>query len=609
MSPGHKNNRLKLRLLLFKFKDHLMILTGLLLLVFSLASVFLLIINFGYDLDPGRKENIKQAGTLMLFFFFIISTVRFVLNFKEVLKEQLFFIDILIYIFSFGALCATTFFPEDMKNDLPFLHFLSSRWTMFILLIVFSVINISKIIFRSLNAKINPSLLFIYSFLFIILTGTGLLLLPNSYRTELSFTDALFTATTSVCVTGLTTVDVPTTFTFTGQIFILLLIQIGGLGVMTFTSFFAMSFMGKSSFGSSILLKDFLNEDNLGNMFKTLVNTMIVTFIIEGTGTWLLFMNLGDIPHRDFGGKLFICIFHSVSAFCNAGISILHGNLGNPLTIHNYSFLFCISILVILGGLGFPIVFNYMRLFRHYVVNWFKMLTGKQQYYQHKPWIIHVHTRIVIASTLALLVVGTTFIYFTEEDASFRNLSETGKIVTAFFNATIPRTAGFVSIDITTFAPPTLFIILILMMIGAAPMSTGGGMKVNTVAIATLAAFNVARGKQHLEIRHREIRSRNISKAFSVIILYIICMFTATGILMYTEKNNHLFSILFEVVSALSTVGSSLNYSPGLSEPGKYVIISSMFIGRIGVLTFLSGLLKRYQEKNYQYPEGGIIIN
>ncbi len=607
MKLWRKDIKLRLRLFFFRFKDKLVLTTGLILLALSLMSVFLLIMAIGYDLNEYQQLNILHASTINLFLFFIISTIRFLLNYNEVYKERLLFVDATIYGLSILTLCSILFFPEEMQQT-PFIRFFSSKWIVYGLLAILSVINISKFIIRSLSAKLNPSLLFIYSFLLIILIGTGLLMLPNSYHNELKFVDALFTATTSVCVTGLTTVDVSTTFTLTGQIIILVLIQVGGIGVMTFTSFFALSFMGKSSFGSSIVLKDFLNEENLGNMFRTLVNIIIVTFIIEGIGTWLLFQNLGDIPHRDFSGKLFICIFHSISAFCNAGISILHGNLGSPFTINNYPFLFCISILIILGGLGFPIVFNYMKLLRHYVINIFKIITGKQEHYQHQPWIVHVHTRIVVVMTLILLVGGTALIYFGEREKAFSGMSETGKLVSALFNATVPRTAGFAATDITQFAQPTLFIILILMMIGAAPMSTGGGMKVNTVAIAIMGAFNTACGKQHVEIKHREIRSTNMSKAFSIIILYIIWMFFATSILMYTEKNDQLFPVLFEVISALSTVGSSLNYTSELSTFGKYVIIFTMFLGRIGVLTFLSGVLKRYQEKNYRYPEAGIII-
>ncbi len=603
-----KDIKLQLRLLLFKFKGKLELATGLILLALSLVSIFLLIIGIGYELTDYQELNVLHASTVVLFFFFLISTIRFLLNYNEVYKERLLYVDATIYMLSFITICTLLFFPERMQHGFPILDFISNKWMVYTLLAILSIINTSKFVIRSLSAKINPSLLFIYSFLLIILIGTGLLMLPNSHNNELKFVDALFTATTSVCVTGLTTVDISTTYSLTGQIIILILIQVGGIGVMTFTSFFALSFMGKSSFGSSILLKDFLNEENMGNMFRTLVNIIIVTFIIEGIGTWLLFHNLGEIPHRDFSGKLFICIFHSISAFCNAGISTLHGNLGNPLTIYNYPFLFWISILIILGGLGFPIVFNYMKLFRHYVVNVFKLITGKQQHYQHNPWIVHVHTRIVVISTIILLVVGTALIYFGEKDNALAGLSETGKLTSAFFNAVVPRTAGFVAIDITQFAQPTLFIILILMMIGAAPMSTGGGMKVNTVAVAIMATFNTARGKKHLEIKHREIRTSNIAKAYSVIVLYIIWMFFATCILMYTEKNNHLLSVLFEVVSALSTVGSSLNYSPGLSTFGKYVIIFTMFLGRIGVLTFLAGIMKRYEEKNYKFPEAGIII-
>ncbi len=609
MQQKLKDREIHLRILFIRFKKRIIQLTNFFLFSLSLFSIFLLVLEFGYKLDASVHIRVDSSFTLSLLLFFVISTIRFVFNYKEVIHEKLLLIDISSYVLLFLVLLATVFLPEK-HLQYKFLNFLTGKGMEYTLIALLSVINISKFIFRLLSAKLNPSMLFIYSFFAIIMLGTGLLMLPNSTlpTINLRFVDALFTATTSVCVTGLCTVDVSQTFTFMGQVIILSLIQIGGVGVMTFTSFFALSFMGKYTYGGSILLKDFLNEDNLGNMFTTLKNILIVTFIIEGIGAYLIWQSIHGTINASIEHEIFASVFHAISAFCNAGISIFHGNLGNTTVLYNFVFQFWISILIVLGGLGFPIVFNYMKLLRHFVVNHFKVLMHKQDHYIHIPRIISLHTRVVMISTFILLLVGTAVIFFMEKDHTFAGLGFPEKLTAAFFTAVTPRTAGYTTFDMTTFASPTLFFILILMMIGAAPMSTGGGMKVTSVSIALLSAIDIARGKKRVEIGGQEIDPWYMDRSGAVIILYLVWMMFATCILTGTEKGVSPFTLLFEVVSALSTVGLSLNFSPELSDAGKYIIISSMFVGRIGVLTFLSGMLKRYQPKNYRYPKAGLII-
>ena len=195
----------------------------------------------------------------------------------------------------------------------------------------------------------------------------------------------------------------------------MILIQIGGIGVMTFTSFFALSFMGKSSFTSKMMLKDMLNEDRTGGLFRVILNILFVTLFIEGIGAYFIYMDVrGSLP----GGtqqELFYAMFHAVSAFCNAGISTLSGNMYDPLVADKYNLHFWIAMLIIFGGLGFPIVFNYLKLLHHLLMNGIKILIGKQKHYIHTPRIINVHTYIVVISTLILLITGTAFYLFFEE--------------------------------------------------------------------------------------------------------------------------------------------------------------------------------------------------
>ena len=305
---------------------------------------------------------------------------------------------------------------------------------------------------------------------------------------------------------------------------------------------------------------------------------------------------------------MFYAVFHAVSAFCNAGISTLSGNMYDPLVAQKYNLHVWIALLIVFGGLGFPIVFNYLKLLRHLLVNTFKIVIGQQKHYIHTPRIININTYIVMISTLVLLAGGTFFYYLLEIDNTLAGLPFRGQLANAFLGAVTPRTAGFCVADMVTLTTGTLMLTLILMIIGAAPMSTGGGLKVTTVCVALLTAHNAARGKENVEIRKREISPETIRRAFATIVFYFCWLGAAVWILSITEKDVPVFTLIFEVVSALSTVGLSLNFSPLLSISGKLVIIFTMLVGRIGILAFFISFYKEYKKKNYTYPQENILM-
>ncbi|MEA4809147.1 TrkH family potassium uptake protein, partial [Macellibacteroides fermentans] len=518
------------------------------------------------------------------------------------------FTDLTIYFLLIGSIFSKIFFTKVMADSLPYLDFFSNRWFTYGLLAVLTIIHSSRQVFTVIQHRIRPSLLFIFSFAFVILTGTGLLMLPNATIHGIHFVDALFTATTSVCVTGLTTVDVATQFTAAGHIIILLLIQVGGIGVMTFTSFFALSFMGETSINSQLILKDMLSEERLGGLFKVVINILFVTLFIEAIGAYLIFQSVSGTLPGGTSEELFYAVFHSVSGFCNAGISTLSGNLNDPLVQTNYSLRVIISGLIIFGGLGFPILFNYLKLLRHVVINSFNIVIGKQKHYIHTPHIINAHSYIVITSTIVLILVGSLSYLFFEYNNTLAGLPTEGKLATALLGGVTPRTAGFNPTNIGMLSPTTLVIMLILMFIGAGPMSTGGGIKVTAMFVALAATFNIMRNKRDVEVRGRRITTYTIRRSLAVIVVYLTWLMLATIVLSWTEKGIPLFSLVFELVSALSTVGLSINLSPLLSETGKMVVIVSMFIGRIGVLTFFTSLMKEYKEQVYAYPKEHILM-
>lgn len=582
-----------------------MIAEGIILLA-SIASFFILIYQFGFIQTSEIDHSLYQARIYVLLAFFAGISLRYIIKFQEIIQEKMLYTDISIYFMLFAVLSGTVFFKEAIEQSLPYLTFISDPKFVYILMLLLGTIHLSRQTFTLMQSRLKPSLLFLLSFVFVILVGAGLLMLPNATTQGIHFIDALFISTTSVCVTGLTTVDVATTFTHTGHIIIMLLIQIGGIGVMTFTSFFALSFMSKSSFYSKIVLKDMLNEERTGQLFRVILNILFVTLFIESIGAYLIYLDIQGTLPGGTGEEIFFSVFHAISAFCNAGISTLSGNMYDPLVADKYNLHVWIALLIIFGGLGFPIVFNYLKLAQHQLFNTLKIIFGQQ--YIHAPRIINIHTYIVVIFTLVLLTVGTGLYLFFELDNTLRGLPLNGKLANAFLGAVTPRTAGFCVTDMTTLTHATLMLTLILMIIGAAPMSTGGGLKVTTVFVALLTTYCMMRDKEKVEVRKREISAVAIRRAFAIFVIYFICLVMATWALSYTEKDAPVFTLLFEVVSALSTVGLSLNYSPLLSEPGKWIIIGSMLIGRIGVLTFFASFCREYTRKNYTYPQENILM-
>lgn len=324
------------------------------ILLASLASFFVLIYQFRLCTDTRFRPYPRALPPFILLAFFTGITLRYVVRFQEIIQEKMLYLDISIYFLLFAVLSSKIFFKDAIAHSLPYLSFLTKPLFVYVLLLLLSTIHLSRQTFTLMQTRIKPSLLFLLSFVFVILVGAGLLSLPNATTHRIPFIDALFISTTSVCVTGLTTVDVATSFTHIGHIIIMILIQIGGIGVMTFTSFFALSFMGKSSFTSKMMLKDMLNEDRTGGLFRVILNILFVTLFIEGIGAYFIYMDVrGSLP----GGtqqELFYAMFHAVSAFCNAGISTLSGNMYDPLVADKYNLHFWIAMLIIFGGLGLP---------------------------------------------------------------------------------------------------------------------------------------------------------------------------------------------------------------------------------------------------------------
>lgn len=455
---------------------------------------------------------------------------------------------------------------------------------------------------------LQPAQLFIASFILIILSGTLLLKAPNATHTGISFLDALFTSTSAVCVTGLIVVDTATHFTRFGQWVLIFLMQVGGLGVMTFTSYFAYFFRGGMSYESQLMMNDMANSKKLSDVFNTLKRVILLTLGVEGLGALLIYLSLSDVPAMPETERVFFAIFHAVSGFCNAGFSTLTNSLFETGFNTNYPLLSIVMGLFILGGIGFPIMYNFWRYVKYRAEQALSILL-KRKTPQHQPWIIEVNSRIVLITTGLLLLVGTLLIYLFEYDNTLAEHKGIGKMIAALFCASTPRTAGFNMVDSSAMMFPSIMLVLFLMWIGASPASTGGGIKTSTLAIGTLNFISLARGKERIEVFRREIALITIRRAFALISLSLATIGIAVFAISWSDPDLDLLHIAFECFSAYSTVGLSLGITPELSNPAKWVIILTMFVGRVSMLTILIALFRRFTHVKYRYPSEEILIN
>lgn len=351
------------------------------------------------------------------------------------------------------------------------------------------------------------------------------------------------------------------------------------------------------------------SADKLGDVFNTLKRILIITITIEVLGAIAIYFTLDlGLLDNSINKGIFFSVFHSISAFCNAGFSTLSGSLYEPGYQFNYPLHFIIALLFIFGGMGFPIVHNVYRYFRHLVVDFlFATITKEKSCYT--PWIISINSRIILITTAILLFGGTILVYIFEYHGVLAEHTFVGSWVEAFFISASNRTAGFNTVNMTALSAPTIMICILLMWIGASPASTGGGIKTSTIAIATLNILSLAKGKQRTEIFRREIGDLSIRRAFAIIALSLIVVGICIFLLVIFEKDKDLISLAFEAFSAYSTVGLSLNITPTLSVAGKIVIVFVMFIGRVSMFSLLIALMKPEKYFNYRYPKEEILIN
>lgn len=578
-----------------------------------LASILLImgvVYEHGFPISEVEVHHLHRLYHSVWLIYLIDISLHLLLEYKDArqtFSKLTWILTGLLYL----TLIPVIFHRPEVEGGIQTIwDFLSAKGYRIILLLILSFLNLSYGLVRLLGRRTNPSLILAVSFLFIILIGTGLLMLPRSTVDGISWVDSLFISTSAVCVTGLTSVDVASTFTPAGFVIIILLIQIGGLGVMTLTSFFAMFFMGNTSLYNQLVVRDMVSSNSLNSLLSTLVYILSFTLVIEGVGMFAIWTDIHGTMGMDMHEELAFSAFHAISAFCNAGFSTLPGNLGNSMlmTGHNPFYIY-ISLLIILGGIGFPILVNFKDIILYHFRRLWKFLhtwhwDGRRFYH-----LYNLNTRIVLIVTFLLLMIGTVSIAAFEWNGSFVGMTVADKWTQAFFNATCPRTAGFTSVDLAGLSVQTLLVYLVLMWIGGASQSTAGGIKVNTFAVVVLNLVAVVRGTDRVEVFGRELSYDSIRRSNATVVMSFGVLFLFIFVISILEPQASLLAITFECVSAIGTVGSSLNLTTSLADNSKLLVALLMFIGRVGLITLMLGVIKQQKKTKYRYPSGQIIIN
>jgi len=432
--------------------------------------------------------------------------------------------------------------------------------------------------------RLRPSLFIALSFLIVITIGGILLSLPLSSAKGIptNFIDAYFTSNSATCVTGLVTLDTGTHFSLFGLIVIMVLMQVGGLGYMTFSTFLVLVFRKKMFISEKLMVMEALNIYSMKDVVTVLRKIFTIVFVFEGVGALILFLRF--LPEKGWSEALLYGVFHAISAFNNAGFA-LPANFANLMPyVTDPVVNLTITTLIIFGGIGFLVIADVL---------------------QFKRWSLH--SKLVIATTLFLIIGGTIVYMALEYNNTLSAFNLPQKIMASYFQAVTPRTAGFNTLDLTKLLPASAIFIMLLMFIGASPGGTGGGIKTTTFALVVTTIWATLRNYRDTMVFNRRIPAETIRRAFTITILALAVVAIPTFLLTSSEKFG-LTQVAFEVFSAFGTVGLSMGITPYLSSFGKIVIIITMFVGRVGPLSLLLALTLAQKERRIEPPKEGVSI-
>lgn len=579
------------------------------LVVVSLIALAALILYHGFPQTEDRRQllNLIVQGSFAVYIFNYLLRIFYSFEPLRLIRKRWFegLLMLLLIVEGisynlFGVLIISELFIQLGIKNITYYYALFIQ--LYFLAVIFSQVVKSNHGFTLF--KMHPSNIFIMSFFLIILAGTGLLMLPEmtTIQGSMPFIDALFTSTSATCVTGLIVYDTPTYFTFKGQFIIMVLIKLGGLNLIAFGSFVALA----SKFGMGIkqhsVIEDFVNKDSVLSSKGMLGKVIVWSFVIEFIGALLLFFSWDEnIPFTNTANKVFHSIFHSFSAFNNAGFSLFTDGLYNEHVRHNWAAHNMITVLVFFGALGFVSIFDMFD---------YKRLRERARY----PWKqLSFATKIALYFSLGLSIFGAVAYYFLESDNTLKGMSALGIMTTSLFQS-VTRTSGFNSVDIGSIGIPMLIVMVFLMFVGSSSSSTGGGIKTSTFALLWSSTIATIRGRKNPELFQKTISNDLVFKAYSVFLFFVVGNLICIFLLAITEADilampgRSLLDLIFEEVSAFGTVGLSMGITNMLSDAGKLIIVISMFVGRVGTLTVAFALGRKPISTSYKYPNGHTMV-
>ncbi|NLE02803.1 MAG: hypothetical protein GX640_23295, partial [Fibrobacter sp.] len=535
--------------------------------IFAVASI---VLQYGFYLSEKHIAIISRINLIIVQFYFLQFLLKIIFSrnklsflrhrwFEAALAVLILF-EIAVIIRVVGINLISKYFLDINVTAITEIY-IGVAQALIILSIITEGIRYNR---KIASLKFHPSQTLIISFVIVIIIGTGLLMLPKATHpgTPINLINALFTATSATCVTGFTIVDTGTYFTHTGQIFILILSQIGGLGTMTLSSFLALFFGQGVGIKERVVLHQMMNIDKIGMINTMLRNAVLITLGVEAAGALSLMFFWSDRSWT-LQQLVYRSVYHSVSAFCNAGFSLFPDSL--VAYANSVGIIFTISALIIIGGLGFTVICD--------------LFEAQKQIRKKQRYRLKIQTKLVLIITSFLLVAGFVCFYFLDTKNSGWS-----RILLAFFNSVTCRSAGFNTIDLNLLTNTSLLIMMILMFIGASPGSTGGGIKTTTVGVLWASIVAIITGQNRIVIFKRRLPFLVLNRAL-VIFAFSVIVIGISVIFLSISENAPVFDIMFEAVSAYATAGLSRGLTSNLSITGKLIIIFLMFIGRLGALT------------------------
>ncbi len=602
--PSNKIDRIRefINIRLYRHKNYVLISMRVLSILVSLLAIGTIIYYHGFPVTPRSEAFTMLVIRLSLSFYVFKYLVKIFYHFHPIdfIKDNWFEGAILMLVLVDGivstllghSVVRSIFISMGMPN-------MTIYYSLFIQFYFFVIIaiEVGKASQQIAVFRLGPSALLALSFIFIILAGSGLLMLPEMTVKGIRYIDALFTSTSACCVTGLVSVDTATCFSLKGKTIIMILIQIGGLNIISFATFFATFNKNSAGIRYQSILKDLISSDKLSNTRTLLRKIFLFSIIIELLGALLLFLSWPPEVHFfTTGQKIYFSLFHAVSAFNNAGFALFTDNLYDIMMRHAYYFQLVVAALIFFGGIGFIVLedmFGLANIRRRRQLKWKRLM---------------VHSRIALNTSLILVALGALVFYLVERKNTIDDYGFFGSLVASIFQSVTCRTAGFNSVDFTKLGQPILIFMMLLMFIGASPGSTGGGIKTTTFAVILRSAWNTIRGRKNLELQKHTVSPETINKSYSIALFSLSLIFISTFVLSITERDIPFLNLLFEEISAFGTVGLSTGITSSVSDAGKMILVMTMYVGRIGTLTLALALTRRVLYSKYRYSEINVLV-